>query len=98
MEEQVTKEQIEAWKKQHGDVFKIEVEGRIAYLKSPDRKTLSFAGAAGIKDPFKFNEVILKGCWLAGDMELQTNDGLFLAVGSKIVEIIEVKEAILTKL
>lgn len=94
----VTQEQINEWKLQHESVFCIEIEDKKAYLKNPDRKTLSFASSAATTNPLKFNEIMLKGCWLGGDEEIQTNDSLFLAASSKLAEIIEVKEATLVKL
>ena len=95
---EVTKEQIEEWKAKHESVFCIEVDGKKAYLKNPDRKTLSFASSVATSNPLKFNEILLKGCWLGGDEEIQTNDSLFLSASSKLAEIIEVKEATLVKL
>jgi hypothetical protein len=94
----VTQEQIEAWKKKHGNVFKLKIEDKECYLKTPDRKTLSFASSVATKDPLKFNEILLNNCWLGGDEEIKTDDSLFLAASSKIAEIIEVKEAELEKL
>ena len=44
-------EQIESWKKQYGKVFGIKVEDHICYLRTPDRKTLSYATSVGDKDP-----------------------------------------------
>ena len=41
---------------------------------------------------------ILNDCFLGGDEEIKTNDAYFLAVSSKLSEIIEVKEAKLVKL
>lgn len=93
---EVTPEIIAQWKKEHGDVFKIEVEDKVAYLKTPTRKTLSFASST--KDSFRFNEIILKDCWLAGDEEIKTNDSYFLAACSKLDGIISVKQAELVKL
>jgi hypothetical protein len=95
---EVTKEQIQEWKAQHGDVFKISVGDKSCYLKTPNRKTLSYASTAGAKDPFKFNEVILSQCWLGGDEEMKTDDMLFLSVSSKIGDLINIKEAVLEKL
>lgn len=95
---EITQEQIDAWKKQHGDIYAIKVDGKIAYLKKPDRKTLSFASVAGQKDPMKFNEIILENCFIGGDEEIKKDDSLFLAASAKIVELIEVKEAELVKL
>ena len=94
----ITQDQIDVWKAQHDSVFKIEVDGKTAYLHSPDRKTLSYASNIGSQDPMKFNEILLKNCWLAGDEEIQTNDSLFMSVSSKLAEIIEFKEAKLEKL
>jgi len=98
MNAKVTQDQIDVWKTQHDGIFKIEVDGRTAYLRSPDRKTLSYASNIGSSDPMKFNEILLKNCWLAGDEEIQTNDSLFMSVSSKLAEIIEFKEAKLEKL
>ena len=94
----VTQEQINKWKAEHGDVFRLTVEDKECYLKAPDRKTLSYASSVVTKDPLKFNEIILKNAWLGGDEEIQTNDALFLAASSKIAEIIQIKEAELEKL
>ena len=69
--QEVSQEQIDAWKKQHGDIYAIKVDGKTAYLKKPDRKTLSFASVAGQKDPMKFNEIILENCFIGGDEEIK---------------------------
>jgi len=95
---QVSKEQIQEWKAKYDDVYKVVVDDKVCYLRSPDRKTLSYAGSVGKTDPVKFNEIILKACWLAGDEEIKTVDKYFLGVSAKISEIIEVKEAKLEKL
>lgn len=96
--QEITPEQIAAWKQKHGNVYKIEVEGRVAFVKAPDRKTLSYAGSVGTKDPIKFNEIILNNCWLGGDEEIKTNDALFLGAGQVLGEIIKVAEATIVKL
>lgn len=90
--------QIKIWKKEHGDVFQLSVDDKVCYLKTPDRKALSYAAAAGASDPLKFNEIILKSCWLGGDEEIKTNDTLFMSVAAKIPELIQIKEAKLVKL
>lgn len=94
----VTQEQINAWKNEFGDVYKISVEDKDCYLKRPSRKTLAYASSVATKDPIKFNEIILNGSWIAGDEEIKTDDTLFLGVSAKLAEIIEVKEAELVKL
>lgn len=92
----VTQEMIEEWKKKHGDVFKITVEDKTCFLKKPERKTLGYASSA--KDPIKYNEIVLKGCWLAGDKEILTDDDLFFGVTKRLDELFNVKEAELEKL
>lgn len=94
----ITQKQINEWKAKYGEVFKLKIEGKECYLKTPDRKTLGYASSIASKDPLKFNEILLNNCWLEGDEEIKTKDSLFLAASSKIAEIIEVKEAELEKL
>jgi hypothetical protein len=94
----VTPEQIEEWKKQHKDIFKITVDGRTCYLKKPSRKALGYASVAGKENPLKFNEVILNNCWLGGDEEIKTDDSLFMSVSAKLTALIEIKDAELEKL
>lgn len=95
---EVTKEQIESWKKKHGDVFEVNVDGRTAYLKKPDRKVLGAASVLGKDDPMKYNEILLENCWLGGDEEIKTDDSLFLGVSSVLAEIIEIKKAEIKKI
>ncbi len=95
---EVTPAQIAEWKKKHGDVFKITIEDKVCYLRKPTRKALGYASVAGKDNPLKFNEVILRDCWLAGDEEIKTDDTLFLSVSSKLTELIQIKETELEKL
>lgn len=92
------KEEIEKLKAKHGELFLIKIEDKQCILKKPSRKTLSYASSVGAKDPMKFNEIMLKDCFLIGDEEIKTDDAYFLAAAAKIGEIIEVKEAELVKL
>jgi len=95
---QATPEQIEAWKKKHGDIFAVRCDGHVAYLKKPSRKALSYASVAGKTDSIKFNETLLKECFIGGSDAIMTDDSLFLGVSSVLADIIEVKEAELEKL
>ncbi|WP_233527331.1 MULTISPECIES: hypothetical protein [unclassified Bacteroides] len=96
--EKTIEQKISEWKAKHGDVFQVEVDGHVAYLKRPDRKVLGAAAVTGKSDPMKYNEVILNNCWLEGDEEIRTNDAMFLGVSAQLAEIIEIKEATLKKL
>lgn len=99
----VNETKIAELKQQHGDIFAVKVtdtEGdiHVAYLRKPKRRDLSAASVAGSKDPLKFNETILRQCWLAGDEAIRTDDYLFLAASGVISDIVEVGEAELEKL
>lgn len=94
----VTKEEIAEWKKKHGDVFHISVEGKEGYFKKPDRKVLGLASAYAQKSPLKFGETIITNCWLGGDEELISNDDYFLSVNSVVDQLVEVKEVEVKKL
>ena len=94
----ITNEQIQEWKKQYNDIYVLNIEDKKAYLRMPDRKTLSYASTLATKDPLKFNEVVLNNCWLGGDEEIKTDDALFLAASSKLPALIQIKDATLEKL
>ncbi|TCI93677.1 hypothetical protein [Tenacibaculum sp. M341] len=94
---EITQEQINNWKQQHGDVFEISVDEAKGYLKKPDRKTLSYAMTNAQTNPLGFAEVIMENCWLGGDEEIKVNDGYFLAAAGQIDKLIEIKEAELKK-
>ncbi len=98
MENQITKEQIEAWKKAHEGVFKITVEDKLAYLRSPTRKEFEYASQVAKTSSIKFNEYLLKTCWLAGDQEIQTKDSYFMGASGQIAAILNIKESKLEKL
>ncbi len=95
---QATPKQIEAWKKQYGDIFAVTVDGGICYLKKPSRKALGYASFASKNNPLNFNEVILNDCWLGGDESIRTEDSKFLGISGAIAQLIEVKEAEIKKL
>lgn len=93
-----TEEQIKEWKSKFPAVFSLtskEAEKR-AYVRNPSRQEFSYLST--IKDPMKFNEAVLKTCWLDGDMEVQTDDTIFMGLSEKIVEIFAFKEVELEKL
>ena len=96
--EKTTEEKIAEWKNKYGDVFQVEVGGKNCFLHKPDRKTLSAAAVIGANDPLKYNEILLKNCWIEGDEEIKTNDELFLGVSGKLGEIVKVAEASIKKL
>jgi len=93
-----TQEEIDAWKKRHGSVYLLEVEGYNAYVKAPGRNEISYATTIAKQDPMKFNSAILDKCWLAGDEEIKHTDRLFMGAASQLDQIIEIAEATIKKL
>ncbi len=95
---EVTQDMIDTWKAQYEEVHKLTVDDKVAYVRNPDRKTLSYASLAMGKDNLKFGEIILKKCWLAGDLEIQHKDSYFLSANAIMEGIIKQREAKLEKL
>lgn len=93
-----TKEQIEAYKKEHGELTLVQAGDKTCILKKPTRKTISYASVAASNDPLKYNEVILKECWVDGDEEIKTDTGLFLSVSAKLNELVGLVEVEMVKL
>lgn len=93
-----TQQKISEYKSQYKDLYLIKVEDYSCLLKKPSRKILSYASSIGTKDPIKFNELLLNNCWVDGDEVIKTDDELFLAVSTKLGELINIKTAELEKL
>ena len=91
-----SKEQIQEWKKKHGDLFEITVDDKNCILHRPTRRDLSYASV--VKDPIKMSETMLNQLWVAGDEEIKTDDALFFAAIQKMQDVLEVKEAEIKKL
>lgn len=90
------KEQVAEWKRKHGEIFELSVEGKSCIVRKPNRKDLSYVSV--VKDPIKMSETLLKQLWVDGDKEIQEDDALFFAVIPKLEEVIKVKEAAIKKL
>lgn len=92
-----TAEQIKDWKRKYMDIFEVKTGDSVCYLKKPDRKTMSYVASLG-NDPIRANEVLLENCWISGDDSIKTNDEKFYGISAKLNEIIQFKEAEITKL
>jgi hypothetical protein len=82
--EHVTESQIAAWRKQYGEVYELEVEGRKCWLRKPSREIIRFMLSTSGNDPLARAEALLRDCWLGGDMAIQTDDDLFIAAAGVI--------------
>ncbi|ASZ11096.1 hypothetical protein KTO58_19755 [Chitinophaga pendula] len=90
--------QIDAWKAEYEEVWRLTVAGKVGFLKMPTRKILSYAYVAAKTDPFKFPETIINECWIAGDEELKTNDKLLMSASAHVEKMVQMEEAELVKL
>lgn len=95
-----TKTDIAAWKKEHGEVYQIEVDDKILILRRPGIQDLERAMAADPKrkKPFNFNRSIHNNCKLYEDPGFSSDDQVLLAAYAQFDEIIEMREAQLKKL
>lgn len=89
-------EQIDSWKKEHGEIFLFTVEDKSCIVRKPTRMELSFV--SGVTDPMQFTETLLKQLWLDGDKEMLEVDDYFLAISGKLDQVIKFKEAEVKKL
>ena len=91
-----TDKQIAAWKKKHGDIYEISVEGKSCVLRKPNRKDLSYVSV--VKDPIQMSETLMRQLWVDGDREILEDDLLFHAAIPKMEEVTRIKEAEVKKL
>lgn len=91
-------EQIENWKKQHGEVFEIKADDKVGYIRAPKRAEVGLAFSYMATNPLKSTETILQSCWLGGCEDLRNDDKYFYSINAQINEIIEVAEVKIKKL
>jgi len=95
---QVDQSQIDDWKKKHGKVYAIIVDGHIGYVRKPTRTEVAYSSTIAQTNPMKSNEALLNSTWLGGSDAIKTDDELFFGAAAKLGEIISVKEAELVNL
>lgn len=93
-----TQDQIDTYKKQHGDIFMCEAGELSCILKKPTRQQVGMAMTLSKQDPLKLTEVIIVNCWVAGDEEIKTDVGALMGITGQIDQILEVKNAEIKKL
>lgn len=82
-----TPDQVEAWKKQYGEVFEAVVDNKIAYFKRASRATVRAALSFISKDKLKYIEVVLVNCIIGGDKSVLDNDEEFFGLVELVEEI-----------
>ena len=95
---EVTQAQIDAWKKEHKEVFKITVETHVGYFKKPNRTIIALASTKVKENPIGYVETILENTFIGGSREILENDDFFLAAMTTAEKLVEIKTAELVKL
>lgn len=63
---EITAEQVEQWKKEHGKVFEVKADGKVAYYRKPTRKDLGYALTLK-NQPLDLDETLMRSCFLGGE-------------------------------
>lgn len=86
---EITAEQIAEWKKRYGKVYRYEAaDGMTCFLRRPTRAEFSAANVIAGADAIKAKEILLRNCWLDGDMEIQNDDAHFYGIGAWLDDLI----------
>ena len=101
---EVTKEQIEKWKQEHGDVYRIESDDElmpVCYFRKPGRADMSRLSKEGVKDIYKSMNNLMFGCLLypAPDVArraVEEKPGLVLSIGGELQKIVGVTQDFLS--
>lgn len=88
---EVSNEQINAWKRDHGKVYVAKTEGLVGYFRKPTRKELSYAMTLREK-PLEMTELVLRSCWLGGDEGMLEDNDCLLGCDKLVERLLHVKE------
>lgn len=94
----VSEEQIKQWKSEHGNVFAIEIDGAVSFLKQPDRKVISLAIAKGRKNSLEYIDTVVNNCHIGGAKINLDNPGVVLGISEQIDQIVEIATVKVKKL
>lgn len=102
-----TESQIKNWKKEHGDVFEVEVvmdptdleNLAFAYVRKPSLDIIQAASKLSDNgDDMKANEILYNYCLISADDRIINSDEARLSVMVKIGGLFQIKEATIKKL
>lgn len=92
-----TKEQIEAYKAKHGDVYQISLQGKSCLLREITRTDLAYAATE--PNSFVMAEKLLVQLWLEGDEEMRNVESkLYNSTVMAVGKVVTVEEAEVKKL
>lgn len=84
----VTEQQIEAWKRQHRRICRVDVvdgaDTHIGYFKRPDFATVKAATKLAKTDEVESGKVMFKNCFLGGSEWLEQDTVLFMEVQKQL--------------
>lgn len=94
----VTAQQIEKWKAQYGRIYTYTADGKVGYLRAPDRRIIASAAVLAGPDNLKQKEMVIANCWLGGDADLKDRDNYFFGLSNVVDGIIDVVQGELKEL
>ena len=96
----VTKDQIEAWKRKYGNVFEVEVEDKKMFLRQLNRNEFGYITkqVQDVENALPAIATVFKGCFLGGDKEIIDDDRYFIAASKAIATLMDYGEALIKKL
>lgn len=76
---EVNKEQIEAWKREHGTVFRYTAtkegsEPKVGYFKKISPQVMDAYESLMKRSKLMADDAVINSCWLGGDEEIVKND------------------------
>lgn len=89
---EITPEQIEAWKKEHGTIFQLSTKGSTAFIYKPDFNVVDYATSMSVNSPLSFPKEIITQCWLGGDEIIKNDVGHIMGLASIIDKIVQTVE------
>lgn len=97
--DKITDTQIKEWKSKYGEIYTVTFEdGKVTYLRKPDRKILSYAMTKMQNNPLAFAETLLNQCFIGGFDGWKTNDDYFFGASEQLDQLMTKKTAELKKL
>lgn len=96
---------IAAWKKEHGEVFKISVtdpadESKVytCYVKKPSKNHLAAAAPYLQSNPVKAGDILVSNCMLQADPEITAKDECSMALNLRMFELFKIATTEVEKL
>lgn len=85
--QEVTQEQIKAWKQEYGEIYALPVDDKTAYLRAPKMKDYKRAFTAMKRHgDVAFGEAMLTTLWIGGDEEVKNVDDYFFTARKELME------------